>query len=110
MRMHEYQEDAHSTSLNTDIRGDTVLYPVLGLANEAGEVAGKFKKLFRDKNGEYDEEFKEAITKELGDVFWYLAEVCTQLDIELEIVAYWNLVKLGKRQAEDKIKGDGDDR
>jgi len=110
MQIDLYQVDAHSTSLNTEIHGDKVLYPALGLTNEAGEVAGKLKKLFRDKGGEYSDEFKEVIIKELGDVLWYVAEVCTQLDISLDHVAYKNLVKLGKRKEEGKIQGDGDDR
>ncbi len=28
-----------------------IVYPTLGLVNEAGEVAGKIKKIFRDKGG-----------------------------------------------------------
>jgi len=110
MKIDEYQKAAHSTSLNTDIHGDKVIYSVISFANEAGEVTGKFKKLFRDKNSEYDNEFKEVIVKELGDAFWYLAEICTQLDISLDHVASTNLAKLSKRQAKNKIKGDGDDR
>jgi NTP pyrophosphatase (non-canonical NTP hydrolase) len=105
-----YQEVAHSTSLNTDIHGDKVLYPALGLSDEAGEVAGKFKKLFRDKGGEYNLEFIKDIKKELGDVLWYIAEIATQLEIPLSHIAEENLDKLLSRKQRDQIQGDGDNR
>ena len=52
-----------------------MIYPALGLVNEAGEVAGKIKKVFRDKGGEINAETREALKAELGDVLWYLAQV-----------------------------------
>ena len=106
----EYQEIAHTTSLNTSVHGDEILYPVLGLADEAGEVVGKFKKLYRDKNGVIDEEFKKMVTKELGDCTWYLAEICTKLDIKLKDVANGNLAKLLDRKERNKLQGSGDER
>ena len=105
-----YQKIAHSTSLNTDIGGNEVLYPVLGLADEAGEVMGKFKKLYRDKNGVIDEEFKSEVTGELSDVLWYLAEICTKLNIKLSDVAEQNIKKLLDRKARGKLQGSGDKR
>ena len=105
-----YQQLAHSTSLNTEIHGDKVLYPALGIADEAGEIAGKFKKLFRDKGGEYDEMFKADIVKEMGDVLWYLAETATQLDISLEEIATKNIDKLLSRKERNVLQGDGDNR
>jgi len=110
MDFREYQELAHSTSLNTEINGDKLVYPILGLANEAGEVAGKLKKLFRDKNGVVDDEFKKMISSELGDVLWYLSETAIQLDIDLSTIATINIDKLFKRKEEGKIKGSGDNR
>jgi len=83
---------------------------VLGLANEAGEVAGKVKKIFRDKGGVIGEAEREALKAELGDVLWYIAQVCTELEIPLDEVAEANLAKLLDRQARGKIRGDGDNR
>ena len=57
--------------------------PTLGLANEAGEVAGKIKKLFRDKGGCISDADRESLKMELGDVLWYLAQICTELDLDL---------------------------
>ena len=84
MDFNEYQEKAHETSLKTDIYGSKWLYAVLGLADESGEVCGKVKKLFRDKEGKVTPEFIEDIKKEIGDVLWYMSEVCTNLGIELD--------------------------
>ena len=106
----EYQYRAHLSSLNADVNGNLLVYPVLGLANEAGEVSGKVKKLFRDKGGILDDADRQALTAELGDVLWYLAEVCTQAGIELADVANDNLVKLASRMERGTIQGSGDNR
>jgi NTP pyrophosphatase (non-canonical NTP hydrolase) len=85
-----------------------IVYPTLGLANEAGEVAGKIKKLFRDKGGQISAEDREALKQELGDVLWYLTQICTELGLTLEEVAEANITKLFSRQARGVIRGDGD--
>lgn len=107
--LNEYQRRSRTTwSL---IRTDHPLaYPTLGLANEAGEVAGKVKKIFRDHDGVVSAEMREALKYELGDVLWYLAQICTELDLTLEEVAEANLDKLRSRQARNQIRGDGDQR
>lgn len=86
------------------------LYPVLGLAEEAGEAAGKFAKAIRDDNGKISEERKEDIVKELGDVLWFVAELATQLDVSLEEVMKLNLKKLHSRKERNVIHGSGDNR
>jgi NTP pyrophosphatase (non-canonical NTP hydrolase) len=106
----EYQVLAHSTSQNTSINGDCVMYPVLGLGDEAGEVLGKFKKLFRDKGGKYTDEFRSDIKKELGDVLWYISEISTQLEIPLSEIAQGNINKLFDRKERNVINGSGDER
>jgi NTP pyrophosphatase (non-canonical NTP hydrolase) len=80
------------------------------LTNEAGEVAGKIKKIFRDKDGVIGEAEREALQSELGDVLWYLAQVCTELEISLDDVAEANIEKLYSRLERGKIGGDGDNR
>jgi NTP pyrophosphatase (non-canonical NTP hydrolase) len=82
----------------------------LGLANEAGEVAGKIKKIFRDKAGVIGEAERAALEGELGDVLWYLAQVCTELELSLDEVAGHNIEKLYSRLERGKIGGDGDNR
>ena len=102
-----YQQESRKTwhLIHTD---HPIVYPTLGLANEAGEVAGKIKKIFRDKNGEISAADREALKQELGDVLWYLAQICTELDLSLEEVAEANLAKLFSRQARGQIRGNGD--
>ena len=109
MNFNDYQTKSRGTAKYPAI-GHGVVYPTLGLVNEAGEVAGKIKKVFRDKGGEINPETREALKAELGDVLWYLAQTCTELGISLEEVAESNLTKLLDRQARGKIQGDGDNR
>ena len=109
MNFTDYQTKSRATAKYPAI-GHGVVYPTLGLVNEAGEVAGKIKKIFRDKNGEITAETREALKAELGDVLWYLAQTCTELELSLDEVAESNLAKLLDRQARGKIQGDGDNR
>ena len=104
-----YQKKARLTAQYPNL-GQNYIYPTLGLVGEAGEVAEKVKKVIRDKNGIFDEESKNGIKKELGDVLWYLSNLCNEFDFHLEDVASQNLVKLKLRAAKGKISGSGDDR
>ncbi|MFO3796643.1 MAG: nucleoside triphosphate pyrophosphohydrolase family protein [Anaerolineales bacterium] len=109
MELNEYQRRARQTAHYPHI-GHAVIYPTLGLTNEAGEVAGKIKKIFRDKGGQISAEERQAIQAELGDVLWYIAQICTELGLSLEEVAQHNLEKLADRQARGVIQGEGDAR
>ncbi|HTX89679.1 MAG TPA: nucleoside triphosphate pyrophosphohydrolase family protein [Anaerolineales bacterium] len=109
MDFSEYQTKSRKTAGYPAI-GHPVIYPTLGLTNEAGEVAGKIKKIFRDKGGVIAEADREALKGELGDVLWYLAQVCTELDLTLEEVAEHNIAKLYSRLERGVISGDGDNR
>jgi NTP pyrophosphatase (non-canonical NTP hydrolase) len=105
----EYQSRSRKTAKYPAI-GHPIIYPTLGLTNEAGEVAGKIKKIFRDKAGVIGAAEVEALKGELGDVLWYLAQVCTELDLSLDDVAEYNIEKLYSRLERGKIGGDGDNR
>lgn len=104
-----YQQESRRTwnLVQTD---HPIVYPTLGLVNEAGEVAGKIKKIFRDKQGQISEADREALKQELGDVLWYLTQIATELGVTLEDVAATNLTKLLSRLERGKIRGDGDNR
>lgn len=85
-------------------------YPALGLAEEAGEVAGKFAKAVRDDNGRISDDRKLSIKKELGDVCWFIAELSTLIGFKLEDVMQSNIDKLTSRRERGVICGSGDDR
>ena len=107
MDFRRYQTESRKTwSL---VRTDhAIVYPTLGLVNEAGEVAGKIKKIFRDKEGVISEDDRAALKDELGDVLWYFAQICTELDLSLEEVAEQNITKLFDRLERGVIGGEGD--
>jgi NTP pyrophosphatase (non-canonical NTP hydrolase) len=109
MHFTDYQQKAKQTA-KYPVIGNSVIYPTLGLTNEAGEVAGKVKKIFRDKEGVFSETDRESLKAELGDVLWYLAQVATELGLSLDEIAEYNIAKLLDRQARGKIQGDGDNR
>jgi NTP pyrophosphatase (non-canonical NTP hydrolase) len=114
MKLSEYQAGAHQTSLETRYGTDELmgrlLYPTLKLAGEAGEFGEKVGKLLRDKGGAIGPEDRKALADELGDVLWYVAEVATVLDVDLDEVAKNNLEKLRSRADRGVIKGSGDNR
>jgi len=109
MDLNEYQKKSRITAKYPAI-GHGVIYPTLGLTSEAGEVAGKIKKIFRDKDGVIGNAEREALRSELGDVLWYLAQVCTELGLSLDDVAQANIEKLYSRLERGKIGGEGDNR
>ena len=109
MNFDTYQLKARETALYPNL-GSNIIYPTLGLVGEAGEVAEKVKKVLRDKKGIFDESSKESIKKELGDVLWYISNLCSEFNFSLDDIAELNLAKLKKRASKGKISGSGDDR
>lgn len=112
MDLDEYQTAARRTALYPqDAR---LLYPVLKLAGEAGEVAEKVGKWMRDEGWLPGRELsgaqRTALTKELGDVLWYVASVAADMGVSLEEVGTTNLDKLADRRARGTIGGSGDER
>jgi NTP pyrophosphatase (non-canonical NTP hydrolase) len=108
MDFNEYQTKAKAT----DIYPKEVAFfcHALGLASEAGEVAGKIKKLYRDKNGLINTVDDIEIVKELGDVLWYLSRVAEDIGYDLEFIAAMNLEKLSDRKERNQLGGAGDHR
>jgi NTP pyrophosphatase (non-canonical NTP hydrolase) len=108
MDFSEYQRLSRQTAAYP--REAWLSYPALGLAGEAGEVAEHVKKSLRDDGGVVSHERRLALTKELGDVLWYAAQLATELDLELDEVARINLDKLRSRQQRGVLSGSGDER
>ena len=109
MELNNYQKNALTTAVYTSDE-QKLICTVLGLNGEAGEVAEKIKKVWRDKQGIVDEQDRKDVLKELGDVLWYVAVLADALGWTLEEVGQTNLEKLKSRFARGKIQGSGDDR
>jgi NTP pyrophosphatase (non-canonical NTP hydrolase) len=105
----EYQSLSRRTATYPHA-GEDLTYPALGLCGEAGEVAEKVKKTLRDDGGVLTDERREALSRELGDVLWYLSQVATEAGLDLEEIAAENLDKLFSRQERGVLRGSGDDR
>ena len=105
----ELQALADETAVYPD-NGNNITYPVLGLCGEAGELANKVKKVFRDHGGVMSDEVKAALAGELGDVLWYCGAVANELGADLDAVADAVAAKLRTRKIEGKLHGSGDNR
>ena len=103
MQLNDYQEWSKTTAIYPQDRA--LEYLALGLASEAGEVAGKVKKKIRD--GGID---VMSTVDEIGDVFWYLVRICDTLGFSAEAVLDRNHEKLNDRLSRGKIGGSGDKR
>jgi len=86
------------------------IYPVLGLGGEGGEILNKVQKFIRDQGGNMSEADVESIKKELGDVLWYVATICTEVGTTLEDVLEANVKKLSNRDERGVLGGSGDNR
>ena len=102
MLFEEYQDLAFKTALES---AKNPAYMISNLTSEAGEVAGKYAKLIRD--GVLDE---VGMQKEVGDVLWQIAGLSTVMGWSLADIASQNLRKLAERQANNTLKGSGDER
>jgi len=107
MNFNEYQEMAKTTAIYD--KKQQILYPALGLAGEAGEVANKVKKLIRD-GYEKNKDYRTEISAEIGDVLWYCAVLADDIGCDLQTIANNNLLKLKDRMDRGVIGGNGDNR
>ncbi len=115
MDFNEYQFKTNATVVSkSQYQMERMFYLGLGIADEAGEVAGKLKKFIRDDGmtgtSELNAEQKEALMKEVGDVLWYIAQLAETCGYQLEDVAAMNIEKLSSRLERGKIGGSGDNR
>ena len=108
MTFDEYQAEARKTAIYPKEFG--LGYVALGLSGEAGEVANKVKKVYRDGNGVLSLEDRHAIVEELGDLCWYCAMLCEELGVPFSAVAAGNVQKLADRAKRNTLHGAGDNR
>lgn len=103
-----YQRSASATAIYPDKH--KILYPALGLAGEAGEVANKVKKIIRDGPDQMPDDWREQLASEIGDVLWYCAALATDLNLTLGMIAGQNEAKLRRRKESGTLGGSGDNR
>lgn len=107
----QYQERAEKTAVYPGQGTSSgLMYATLGLAGEAGEIANKVKKVFRDDEGDVTTRRRDDLRQELGDVLWYVSALAQELGLDLGKIARDNLGKLESRAERGKLKGEGDDR
>jgi NTP pyrophosphatase (non-canonical NTP hydrolase) len=107
MTLDEYQKQALLTAKD---QGYELMHRSLGLASEAGEVAGKVAKWLRDGQGDETKLDKQALAAEVGDVLWFAACLADTLDVSLDEIGQQNLAKLADRNRRGVIGGSGDNR
>lgn len=112
MKAKEYQEIIKEEAIYPREIG--IAYCALGCAGEAGEIADKAKKLYRDKDlltkKVVSPEDRMALIKELGDNLWYITAMANELDVTLEEVMEINHNKMMQRRATNTLSGSGDNR
>lgn len=108
MSLDEYQQCALETAVYPEEYN--IVYPALGMAGEAGEVADKVKKVIRDGNADFTPIKCEEIAMEIGDVMWYCAVLADRIGYKLDTIARMNHRKLISRQLRGKLGGSGDNR
>lgn len=101
MNASEYQQLAARTLIDRPEQeipdlGIMLVWNALGLTGEAGEVAELVKKGVFHRHG-IDGEFRAKMVKELGDVAWYMAALCTKLELDMGEVMQANIDKLRQR-------------
>lgn len=108
MTFNEYQEETAKTAIYP--KDQAVPYLIFGLTSEAGEVAGKYKKVLRDQGGVLSAEATAKVIDELSDVMWYISQLSKELGMPLEHLAAYNINKLRSRQERGVLAGSGDNR
>jgi NTP pyrophosphatase (non-canonical NTP hydrolase) len=108
MTFNDYQKKASSTVIYPEKL--KIVYPLIGMTGETGEVAEKIKKVLRDNKGEFSDEKKAEIALEVGDVLWYLSSLASDLGYTLDEIAEMNINKILSRKERNVIHGNGDNR
>ena len=93
MNWKTYQQRSGAYRKNDLDSVDCLTLAALGIAGESGEVVDHIKKIvYHDHPIDYD-----ALTKEIGDLMWYVAYLLDTLDIPLDDVLAANIEKLKAR-------------
>jgi NTP pyrophosphatase (non-canonical NTP hydrolase) len=97
MEFRHFQSSAAETDQVPLPDANAIIVPLLGLVGEAGVLLSEYKKFLRD--GEAHRLLSERVAEELGDILWYVANVATKFDLDLDIIAGRNIAKTRDRWA-----------
>ncbi len=92
MKLKEYQKLCKKTAKKFENKEKEILTWGLGIAGEAGDVAGCIKKTFSHEDNQ-----KNGIRENLGDTIWYVAMICDFFGWDIEDILKENIKKLQKR-------------
>lgn len=112
MNFDVYQKAAGGTNTyNETLDRDIELLVMSNKLNgEAGEVAEKIAKVYRDNDGVFTRKLIYAIMIELGDVLWYVANIAAWFGFSMAKIAGLNILKVYGRKERGTLKGNGDNR
>ena len=103
MDFKKYQSIAEQTDKNpkkSNLKSEII--PLLGLVGEAGVLLSEYKKKLRD--GKHYTGFKESVKEELGDLLWYVSNLATKFDLDLNEIAQSNLKKTKEHWCKSRNK------
>jgi len=108
--LNRYQKLAFTTAVYPRAGTGNYDYPLKGLVEEVGEIAGHLKRVERDDASVITTTRLLQIEHEMGDVLWYLAALATELGLSLSEISAENLVKVASRKERNAIHGEGSER
>ena len=92
MILKKYQEFCKLVAKRFDDKDKELLTWGLGIAGEAGDIAGCIKKTVSHNNDQ-----RNGIRENIGDVMWYIATICNFFGWNLDDILEENVEKLKKR-------------
>lgn len=95
MEINKYQALANRT-INKELTNTQLEHHALhGIAGEVGEIHSLYQKIYQGHDFDI-----EHLKKEMGDLMWFVAELCTALDVSMEVICEMNIEKLMERYPE----------
>jgi NTP pyrophosphatase (non-canonical NTP hydrolase) len=93
MDLNTYVEEVSRTRPDLGSAQTNQIHMAMGIATEAGEILDAYK-----KNLAYGRELDLVnVREEIGDLMWYIANLCTLTGIDLETALDINIAKLRLR-------------
>jgi NTP pyrophosphatase (non-canonical NTP hydrolase) len=105
-----YQDEVEAGAITKLTGIAEIHYTITGCLEELGEIASVVKKATRDKQGILSEEDVKNISKEIGDLQWYINKLTTDLKLRMKDILIENVIKVRDRVQRNVISGSGDNR